>query len=34
MPRSSDKRERLIRSADQLILQQGFKQTTLWVANP
>ncbi len=29
MPRSSDKRERLIRSADRLILQQGFKQTTL-----
>ena len=29
MPRSSDKRERLLRSADQLILQQGFKQTTL-----
>jgi len=29
MPRSSDKRERLIRSADELILRQGFKQTTL-----
>ena len=29
MPRTSDKRERLIRSADQLILSQGFKQTTL-----
>lgn len=29
MPRSSDKRERLIRSADQLILRQGYKQTTL-----
>lgn len=29
MPRLSDKRERLLRSADQLILQQGFKQTTL-----
>jgi AcrR family transcriptional regulator len=29
MPRSSDKRERLLRSADQLILRQGFKQTTL-----
>ncbi|HHJ17663.1 MAG TPA: TetR/AcrR family transcriptional regulator [Gammaproteobacteria bacterium] len=29
MPRTSDKRERLIRSADRLILSQGFKQTTL-----
>jgi AcrR family transcriptional regulator len=29
MPRTSDKRERLIRSADQLILQQGYRQTTL-----
>jgi TetR/AcrR family transcriptional repressor of nem operon len=29
MPRSSDKRERLLRSADQLILKQGFNQTTL-----
>ncbi|HFD79859.1 MAG TPA: TetR/AcrR family transcriptional regulator [Gammaproteobacteria bacterium] len=29
MPRASDKRERLIRSADHLILRQGFKQTTL-----
>jgi AcrR family transcriptional regulator len=29
MPRTSDKRERLIRSADQLILRQGYKQTTL-----
>ena len=29
MPRTSDKRERLIRSADNLILRQGFKQTTL-----
>ena len=29
MPRSSDKRERLISAADQLILRQGFKQTTL-----
>ena len=29
MPQISDKRERLIRSADNLILQQGFKQTTL-----
>ena len=29
MPRTSDKRERLIRSADNLILQRGFKQTTL-----
>ena len=29
MPRARDKRERLIRSADQLILRQGYKQTTL-----
>ena len=29
MPRTSDKRDRLIRSADQLILQQGYKRTTL-----
>ena len=29
MPRTSDKRERLVRSADALILKQGFKQTTL-----
>jgi AcrR family transcriptional regulator len=29
MPRTSDKRERLVKSADALILQQGFKQTTL-----
>lgn len=29
MPRTSDKRERLVRSADALILRQGFKQTTL-----
>lgn len=29
MPRTSDKRERLIRSADNLILRYGFKQTTL-----
>jgi len=29
MPRSSNKRERLLESADQLILQQGFTQTTL-----
>jgi len=29
MPRASDKRDRLIRSADQLILRQGFRQTTL-----
>ena len=29
MPRTSDKRDRLIRAADQLILRQGFKQTTL-----
>jgi AcrR family transcriptional regulator len=29
MARTSDKRERLVRSADSLILQQGFKQTTL-----
>lgn len=29
MPRTSDKRTRLIRSADQLILRQGYKQTTL-----
>lgn len=29
MPRTSDKRERLLRSADQLILRQGFRQTTL-----
>jgi len=29
MPRTSDKRERLIHAADTLILQQGFKQTTL-----
>jgi AcrR family transcriptional regulator len=29
MSRSSDKRERLIDSADKLILRQGFKQTTL-----
>ena len=29
MPPTSNKRERLIRSADNLILQQGFKQTTL-----
>jgi TetR/AcrR family transcriptional repressor of nem operon len=29
MPRTSDKRERLVNSADALILQQGFKQTTL-----
>lgn len=29
MPRASEKRERLIRSADNLILHQGFKQTTL-----
>jgi len=29
MPRTSSKRERLIDSADRLILQQGFKQTTL-----
>ena len=29
MPRTSDKRERLLQSADALILQQGFKQTTL-----
>lgn len=29
MARISDKRERLVKSADSLILQQGFKQTTL-----
>ncbi len=29
MSRTSDKRERLIAAADQLILRQGFKQTTL-----
>ncbi len=29
MPRTSDKRERLIQSADSLILKRGFKQTTL-----
>jgi TetR/AcrR family transcriptional repressor of nem operon len=29
MPRTSDKRERLVRSADTLILRHGFKQTTL-----
>jgi len=29
MPRTSDKRERLLRSADRLILGQGFRQTTL-----
>lgn len=29
MPRTSDKRERLVNSADTLILRQGFKQTTL-----
>lgn len=29
MPRTSDKRERLLRSADRLILSQGFRQTTL-----
>jgi AcrR family transcriptional regulator len=29
VPRTSDKRERLIRSADQLILRRGFRQTTL-----
>jgi TetR/AcrR family transcriptional regulator, transcriptional repressor for nem operon len=29
MPRTSDKLERLVRSADALILRQGFKQTTL-----
>ena len=29
MPRTSDKRERLLRSADRLILSQGFSQTTL-----
>lgn len=29
MPRTSDKRERLLRSADRLILKQGFRQTTL-----
>lgn len=29
MARTSDKRERLISAADRLILQQGFKQTTL-----
>lgn len=29
MPRTSDKRERLIRAADRLVLQQGCKKTTL-----
>jgi AcrR family transcriptional regulator len=29
MPKTSDKRERLLRSADRLILSQGFRQTTL-----
>jgi len=29
MPRTSDKRDRLVQSADLLILHQGFKQTTL-----
>jgi AcrR family transcriptional regulator len=29
MPRPSDKRDRLISAADRLILQQGFRQTTL-----
>ena len=29
MPRTSDKRERLINAADRLVLRQGFKQTTL-----
>jgi AcrR family transcriptional regulator len=29
MPRYSDKRDRLIESADRLILQQGFRETTL-----
>ncbi len=29
MPRTSDKRDRLVQSADALILRQGFKQTTL-----
>ena len=29
VPRTSDKRERLLRSADRLILSQGFRQTTL-----
>lgn len=29
MPRQSDKRERLLHSADSLILRQGFRQTTL-----
>jgi len=29
MARTSDKRERLINSADRLVLRQGFKQTTL-----
>lgn len=29
MPRTSDKRERLLRSADRLILSHGFRQTTL-----
>ncbi|MFQ5643837.1 MAG: TetR/AcrR family transcriptional regulator [Thiogranum sp.] len=29
MPRTSDKRERLLRSADRLIHSQGFRQTTL-----
>lgn len=29
MARTSDKRERLIQAADQLVLRQGFKQTTL-----
>lgn len=29
MPRTSDKRDKLIRSADRLILAQGYKQTTL-----
>jgi len=29
VPRTSDKRERLLRSADRLILSHGFRQTTL-----
>ena len=29
MPRTSNKRDRLIRSADQLILRHGYRQTTL-----
>jgi len=29
VPRTSDKRERLLRSADRLILSKGFRQTTL-----